>query len=437
MRPSRITGLDAARGVALVGMVAVHVTPGGSPGDPVPVAHVVAGGRASALFAVLAGCGLALATGGAQPWTGRRLAGARRAVAARAAVVAAVGLTVGGLSTPAAVILAYYGVLFLVAVPVLGWGPRRLAVTAVCCAVVTPVVSHLVRRASPRGPGPNVSWADAFVAPGDLLRTLVLDGYYPVLTWTTYLLAGLAVGRLALGSGRVAARVAVTGLVLAAAGLAIGALTLAAAGGPARLGRTTGESPDAVLHRLATSSYGTSPTTSWWWLGTAGRHSGTTPDLVHTTGSALAVLGGLVLLAAAADRAAALGHRLGRRTLAPLVALGTTTLTLYALHVMLLGASADRAWLREVGAPTLVVAHVAFAVVVVALVGAPARRGPLEALAAAAGRCAAGSVIRSGLTPRPEDADPAQDGATERAPDRASDPAPRPDRERGAADSEP
>jgi len=121
---SRLVGLDVARGLALVGMIAVHVTPSGGPGDPVPWAYAVAGGRASALFAVLAGCGIALATGGPHPWAGRPLSDARRAVAARAGVVAAVGLTIGGLPTPAAVILAYYGLLFLVALPVIGWGVR-------------------------------------------------------------------------------------------------------------------------------------------------------------------------------------------------------------------------------------------------------------------------------------------------------------------------
>jgi hypothetical protein len=256
--------------------------------------------------------------------------------------------------------------------------------------LAAPVVSHLVRRASPRGPGQNVSWEDLFAAPGDLARTLLLDGYYPVLTWTAYLLLGLAVGRLPLASAAVAARVAVAGAALAATGLAVGALTVALAGGPAALGATTGETADAVRHRLAGSSFGTSPTTSWWWLGTAGRHSGTGPDLLHTGGTALLALGLLLLAGTLATRRAGL-----RRLLAPLVAVGSMTLTLYTVHVVLLGAVADTPGLADVPAGAQWVGHLAVALAVAVLVGAPGRRGPLEAVAAAAGRRAARPVARN------------------------------------------
>ena len=404
-RRARLLGVDAARGLALAGMVVVHVTPGTPDDEPVPLGDVLASGRASALFAVLAGVGLALASGGARPYRGRRLAAARRSVAARAGVVAAIGLTVGGVPTPAAVILAYYGLLFLVAVPVLGWGPRRLAASAAVSVVAAPVVSHLVRRAHPRGPGPNVSWADLLLAPGDLARTLLVDGYYPVLTWTAYLLLGLAVGRLPLGHAAVAARVAAGGAVLAVTGLAVGALTVALAGGAGALGATTGETADAVRHRLTTSSYGTSPTRSWWWLGTAGRHSGTGPDLLHTGGTALLALGLLLLLAGAAARSPWL-----RRLLAPLVAVGATTLTLYTVHVLLLGAAADTPGVHDLSTGAQVVGHLAVALAVATVVGAPRRRGPLEAFAAMAGRAAAGDAAAAdagpGSVPPPDPSSP-------------------------------
>lgn len=387
----RLAGVDVARAVALVGMVGVHVAtvPVGAIGaaaqdQQVPAWDVVAGGRASALFAVLAGCGLALATGAGTPRTGPALATARRGVAARAGVLAAVGLTVGAVPTPAAVILAYTGVLLVVALPVLGWGAGRLAAAAAVVAVGAPVLSHLLRAAAPRAAGPNVGWETLLTDPVGLARTLLIDGYYPVLTWTAYLLLGLAVGRLPLAAARTAAGLAAGGLALAGAGLAAGAATLRLAGGADALGRSTGESGPAVLLRLATSSYGVSPTQSWWWLGTAGRHSGTTPDLLHTAGSALAVLGVCLLVAGALRR-----RRGGRVLLAPLVAVGSTTLTLYTLHVLLLGAGS---WVDAVrGAPTglVVTGHLAVALLVAAAVRAPARRGPLEAIAAGAAREAA------------------------------------------------
>ena len=59
--------MDSARGVALLGMVAVHVVdPTTAAGDPHPVFLGFAG-RASVLFVLLAGVGLALSTGGTRP----------------------------------------------------------------------------------------------------------------------------------------------------------------------------------------------------------------------------------------------------------------------------------------------------------------------------------------------------------------------------------
>jgi uncharacterized membrane protein len=56
--------VDAARGVALAGMASVHILPVVARDGTETVAGAVAAGRASALFAVLAGVGIALSTGG-------------------------------------------------------------------------------------------------------------------------------------------------------------------------------------------------------------------------------------------------------------------------------------------------------------------------------------------------------------------------------------
>ena len=105
----------------------------------------------------------------------------------RAAFLVALGLLLGRVDSPPLVILAYYGLLFVVALPVLGLGPRALAVLAVVAAVVTPVVSHLLRQSV--DPTPIAEpWG------ADLLTELLLTGTYPVLSWTTYLLAGMARG---------------------------------------------------------------------------------------------------------------------------------------------------------------------------------------------------------------------------------------------------
>ncbi|MGH3332175.1 MAG: heparan-alpha-glucosaminide N-acetyltransferase domain-containing protein, partial [Nocardioidaceae bacterium] len=71
--PGRVIGLDVARALALVGMMATHIL---APieGNHLTVIQQVAGGRASALFAVLAGVSLALMSGRTVPPSGRDLA---------------------------------------------------------------------------------------------------------------------------------------------------------------------------------------------------------------------------------------------------------------------------------------------------------------------------------------------------------------------------
>jgi uncharacterized membrane protein len=56
-RISRLLGVDAARGLALFGMMSVHVLPATDPDGTVSTAFRISSGRASALFALLAGVG--------------------------------------------------------------------------------------------------------------------------------------------------------------------------------------------------------------------------------------------------------------------------------------------------------------------------------------------------------------------------------------------
>jgi uncharacterized membrane protein len=374
----RIRGVDAARGVALLGMMSVHVLPlVGFAG----LVHSVAAGRSAALFATLAGVGLALASGGATPRSGSELWRARRATLARGAVVAVVGLTLGGLPTPAAVILAYYAVLFAVAVLVLGWPARRLAIAAVVAGLGTPVLSHLLRLEYGRPPGQNLSWS-SLSDPAGTLVTILLTGYYPVLTWTTYLFAGLAVGRLPLRRPGVAARVAAVGAAVAAAAALASWVAVRLAGGEASLAArvppasTVGGRGDGLFDE---SFFGTTPVSSWWFLGVPAPHSGSIPDMLHTTGTSLAVLG-LALLAA----------RRWPRAVLPLAMLGSMTLTLYTLHVFTLGVGRSVFTDPDAIAWPLLLSHVVLAGAVAAAWRTQGLRGPFEELAATAARAAAG-----------------------------------------------
>ncbi len=380
----RLAGVDAARGLALIGMMSVHLFR--MPyGPDAPLARELVSGRSAALFAVLAGVGIALATGGTSPWSGHRLSRGRRALAARAAVVAAIGLTLAATDSRILVILPYYGLLFLIAIPVLGWSARWLAVLAAVAAVATPVISHLLRRGEVPAIAANPGWSDALTEPADTLRVLLLTGTYPVLTWSTYLFAGMAVGRLALARPRVARGVVLAGAGLALVGWALGEATLN------RVGRSTvaasfprGGIPEEYLDAMGLHwFFGTPPATDWWWLGVRFPHIGTTPDLVHTTGTALVVLGVCLLVV----------PRLGPWA-RPLVAAGSMTLTLYTLHVLAdrgLSLLAEAEPLAADLPPASVwLAHVGVALLLATAWGSPTRRGPLEAVAAAAARWAAG-----------------------------------------------
>jgi uncharacterized membrane protein len=376
---ARLLGVDAARGIALIGMMAVHVTPSLGPDGTVSTAYVLASGRASALFAVLAGVGLALASGGRTPPRGRPLGAASLSTAARAGVLLVVGLAVGAFDSGVAVILVYYAVLFAVAIPFLGLGPRVLLPLAVAWALVTPVLSQALRQGwAWESPG-NPTF-ESLIDPGGLLADLLLTGYYPVLQWTAYLLLGLGLGRLDLRSVR-------TPMLLLAGGAAVAVAArltswvLLEAGGLARL-QEAGAGAHPIAGRpldvvLQTSFYGTTPTTTWWWLAVSAPHSAAPADLLHTMGIAVAVLGVMLMLA----------RGLGRG-LWPLAAIGSMTLTLYSLHVILLATALPRE------TPQVLLWHVVVALVVAVPWRTFVGRGPLEAVAARAAAASRAVVAR-------------------------------------------
>jgi uncharacterized membrane protein len=362
----RLVGIDLARCLALLGMVATHVLDSRGPDGGYPLAHEVAAGRASALFAVLAGVSLALMTGRTRPVRGRDRAARSAGLVVRALLIAVVGLLLGGLDSGIAVILSYYGVLFLLAVPFLGLGPRALLGAALVWGTVTPVVSHLLRPSLPeRGyESPNLT---QLAEPGQLLSELLWTGYYPAVPWLTYVLVGLAVGRSDLRRWRTLASLVAAGAVLAA-----GAAALSAA-----LQDYPGNVP----------TYGTTPTgESAEWLLVAFPHSGTPFDLATTIGSAVLVLG-LTLLVDHVPGVA-------RRSVQLLAGAGAMTLTLYSLHVVM----------RTPAVPPAEVPD-SFAVHVLVLLGiglvyaALGSSGPLERLVTAASKGTA-ALVRAGPEPR-------------------------------------
>lgn len=319
--PSRIAGVDVARGVALLGMAAVHVLPVEDADGSASWTDSIFAGRSAALFAVLAGVGLALAY---------RRPGARDALALvlRAVLIGLVGLWLGDADSGVAVILAYYAVLFVLVLPWLRAGPRVLLTSAGVLGLLVPFVSLGVRDVLPERDTASPVLSD-LAEPGQLLSELLVTGYYPATSWTAYLLVGMAVGRLSLQRTRTALLMAGAGAGLALTAHGLSALLLGPLGGYDRIAaQLTLPAGAAIEEVVGEGRFGSVPTTSPWWLATDAPHSTTPLDLAATTGTALLVLSLALLVAGALPL---LVH--------PLAAAGAMPLTLYTAHVWVLGAT--------------------------------------------------------------------------------------------------
>ncbi|MFI8997370.1 DUF418 domain-containing protein [Streptomyces sp. NPDC053542] len=324
----RLTGVDCARGLAVLGMYATHVGPDPDRGGVTGFICELATGRSSALFALLAGFSLTLITGRPRPRTGRAGRQAVGRILIRAVVLLVVGTALSVLDTPVNVILAYYGLAFFFVLPLYRLRASLLATIAATTALLAPQILYAIRISLEEGSwGDTVSSYDPLtrISGADGLLDLLFTGSYPVLTWLPFLLAGMAVGRLDLGRYAVRVRLAVTGGALAVLGYGGSWLALhLVPHGYAALGRGTD---------------GPSPSSAWWsdtvgdpihpfreWLLVAAPHSETTPSIVGNTGVALAVLAVCLI---ALDR---LPHV--RRLAAPVIAVGTMALTTYVLQIL-------------------------------------------------------------------------------------------------------
>jgi uncharacterized membrane protein len=382
---SRLVGIDAARGVALLGMMAVHVIdPVGADGSP-SLTWSLAAGKAAALFALLAGVGIAFSSGRRRrPRGGRAWAAHAGSLVVRALLIGTVGLLLGYLVpySLAAVILPYYALLFLLAIPLLSLSIRTLLAVAAAIVVGMPVLSHLLRAGTETATAGNATFGDLVGDPGRLVTELALTGTYPALSWLAYLCVGMAVGRALLSARRV-----VTTMTLVGVGLALGARLLSWFLLDVLDGRT--ELQAAALQSMSAEEYtdlllwgptGITPSDTWWWLATVSPHSSTPLDLAFTIGVALAVLGVSILI--------------GRTTtswLRPIAAAGSMTLTLYCLHLLMLSSP----FMPEDDVASLLLQ---VAVVVAFALGWSRyhARGPLEDVVAAATGAARRRILSGG-----------------------------------------
>lgn len=323
---ARSAGIDLARGIAVLGMFAVHVGERSGRDGLVGDLYGLAYGRVSALFALLAGVSLVFITGRHEPKTD---VGGRREmvrVLVRAAILFVIGTVLTTLGSPIETLLAYYALCFVLAFPLAQLRAGPLARVAGVLVVAGPALSFVVRAV---GGGILVA-ADAVDpvsrAGGEGIVKLLFTGNYPAATWLPFVVAGMAIGRawrtmdvkmlLAVGSG----------LVLADYGVPWAAARLF--GG---LGELVAEKPMESPTKLYGDGFGLIQTDSVTRLLSSEAHSGTPFDVAGSMGVAIVVLALAILVT-----------HTGQQILTPLITVGTMSLSAYVGHIAviaLLGAS--------------------------------------------------------------------------------------------------
>ncbi|WP_371657394.1 DUF418 domain-containing protein [Streptomyces sp. NBC_00280] len=365
----RLVGLDLARGLAVFGMYAVHVGPAPGQDGVIGFLMELAQGRSSALFAVLAGFAVALITGRRTPKTG--LAG-RQAVAKvviRAVILMALGTALTLTGTPVVPILAFYGLFFLLVLPLYRLGTKPLALIAVGWALVGPQLLYALKPVV--GGRVFLSYGQA-----DGPVSLFFTGGYPALTWVPFVIAGMAVARCDLAATAVRIRLAVTGVALAVTGYGGSWLAVRLVPGAAEAvrkaeqGSGMSSTPSgSSMPSVSPDSIGIFGDTPAGMLASA-PHSEATLSIVGATGVAILVI---TVCLAAMDALPRL-----RRLAKPVIAAGTMSLTAYVYHIVAI-------WLLDTESLTVQPLYILLGFVISVAVLATVwsrffQRGPLESL---------------------------------------------------------
>ncbi|MEV3936822.1 heparan-alpha-glucosaminide N-acetyltransferase domain-containing protein [Glycomyces sp. NPDC049804] len=334
----RVLGLDLARALAIFGMFYAHVGPMQEFKNPVvDTIMQIPHGRSSALFAILAGLSLVLLAGGRRPRPALERRQRTVKIVIRAVLLIALGTALTLWLHTDIVILAFYGLFFLLALPFTRCGVKTLAALSAAFAVVGSVVFYWISMAQPAFVT-ALNAHDPITRMGaDGLGRLLFTGLYPAVPWLAYIFAGMAIAKLDLSAKRVRIGMASVGAALALAGYGLSsALQKVLSAGSGTGGAATSGSSGSS--GAASSSMGSSGTWSdsmsgfdpWssdmlQFLLSASPHSGTAFELLGNIGIAMLVIVGSVALL---DRSA-----LARKLLTPITAAGAMSLTLYVAHL--------------------------------------------------------------------------------------------------------
>jgi uncharacterized membrane protein YeiB len=375
----RLVGVDLARALAVFGMFAVHVGPfEAARGDVGGWIRTLSEGRASALFATLAGFSLLLIAGRFEPKTGVVGRQAKLRIVIRAVILLVVGTALTMTSFGDAVILNAYAVFFLLALPLTRLRARTLTITAAVVTLVGPQVTFGLRTLLSE---PVLNSVNAYDPLERLCGVGVLDllltGLYPAIIWMSFVIAGMALGRLDLDAGAVQRRLAVLGpaLIVLGYGTSWLALKLFGRGIPDRM--SDGKPPMGAMADMAAGSG--RPPTKWsfeadpWSLLAAEPHSGSTFDVLGSLGVAITVLLCATVVMARVPWL--------RRLAGPVIAVGTMSLTVYVGHILvILALPGETATPPDANSTVLLVGLIVGAIVFAAVWSRFFRRGPLEYL---------------------------------------------------------
>lgn len=306
---TRVVGLDAVRGVAIVAMVIAHVVPFAR--DALPHTALGVAGQISDLASPLFGLVMGVSAGlvWLRPENQSPGGGLRRAVSdsARAGVVFALGMALSAVGSWIAIVLQVLGVLMVLGLLFVRLATPVLSSAVVVAFVTMPALTGWVAPEAVREPNGHGSVVE------QLVQSLSHGQSYRALSLLPFFALGVLLARLGLARAALAERLAMAGLIGTGLWLLLEA------------------------------------------VGVQTRLSGDWPDQLHDLALVLTAYG-LVMMYA--------GYRGSTPGLRALAALGVLSLSVYVGHVPLIKAAADQPDLWSSDATGLLMAAAILAAVV-------------------------------------------------------------------------
>ena len=416
----RYVGIDLARFIAIAGMMAAHLLaplamfPGVSDSDRELAmgTSLISNGAPAALFAVLGGVSIVFAT--RKQLSGGLVGKAMASVAVRGVVLIVLGVLLGFVDNNIIVILAYYGVAMILVAPLIKAKSWVLASLAAVLGLGFGWLNITLRRSlEVHMEGPHINLGFITSDPLGTLRAIFVTGEYPAITWVTYLLVGMLIGRALTSAtargalGRTAAKLAVIGGAVFVVSQLVSNWLL---GKLIDFGVIEPQASQQMSHTeilqaaqtqlLQVGGSGAPPSPHIVSQLLAVPHSGSIMDLARTIALSALLIGLLVWLcdrerprvADAATTAATTSF--GARLLDIVRAAGAAPLTIYTTHIVVSGiiqgtffrSTEQAGGLPETGIPWWVmgpgalVLQLAGVLAIGAVLSITRRRGPLETL---------------------------------------------------------